>query len=254
MINFKIKLAEIYIDVFCQYDSTKKYCEDYLCQDSDLSYASDLTVSVTQPDIDAERAESEAYDLANDGVIHSWSDAYLETLALYRKIAEKIADYDVLLMHGSAIGVDGQGYLFTAPSGTGKSTHARLWREYLEDGHDVVMINDDKPLIRFVDDRIMIYGTPWDGKHRLSANTSVPLKAIGRIIRGELNQTEAMNETDKWPLLIGQSYRPESMLALERVLGLLERIKKEVPFYEIQCDMSMEAAEVAWEAMGAQGR
>lgn len=249
MINYRIELAGINIDVSCQYDSTKKYCKDYLCEDSDSAYAPDMTVSVTRDDIETERAESEAYDLAHDGVIHNWTDAYLETLALYRKIAEKAADYDVVLIHGSAIGVDGQGYLFTAPSGTGKSTHARLWRELLEDGHDVVMINDDKPLIRFFDDRIMVYGTPWDGKHRLSANASVPLKAVGRIIRGELNQAEAMNETDKWPLLIGQSYRPESMLALKRVLGLLERMKKEIPFYDIHCDMRPEAAEQAWKAM-----
>ena len=249
MVNFTIELAGILIKISCRYDTTKIYCRDYLCEDFGAEDVPGFTVSVTQADIDRERAETKAYELSHDGVVHDWPDKYLETLALYRKIAEGIADYDVILMHGSAIAVDGQGYLFTAPSGMGKSTHARLWRELLSDEHDVVMINDDKPLLRFFDDRIMVCGTPWGGKHRLSKNTSVPLKAVGKIERGDFDRTEVMKESDKWPLLVGQTYRPESMLALERVLGLLDRMKNKIPFYIIHCDMRQEAAERAWEAM-----
>ena len=104
------------------------------------------------------------------------NDEYLETLAVYRKIAEKMIDYDTILFHGSVIAVDGIGYLFTAKSGTGKSTHTRLWRELF--GERAVMVNDDKPLIKVSENGIIVYGTPWDGKHRLSTNTFVPLKGI----------------------------------------------------------------------------
>ena len=84
-------------------------------------------------------------------------DDYLETLAVCRKIAERMPEYDTFLFHGSCIAVDGVGYLFTAKSGTGKSTHTRLWRELLD--NRATMVNDDKPLIRIADDGLVIYGT-----------------------------------------------------------------------------------------------
>lgn len=70
----------------------------------------------------------------------------LEETAVYRKIADKMVDYDTFVFHGSVIAVEGQAYLFTAKSGTGKSTHTRLWREML--GDKAVMVNDDKPMLR----------------------------------------------------------------------------------------------------------
>lgn len=73
-----------------------------------------------------------------------YSLSYLETLAVYRKIVTRLVFSDILLIHGSAIAVDGKAYLFTAPSGTGKSTHTRMCREYFKDR--AVMVNDDKPL------------------------------------------------------------------------------------------------------------
>ena len=65
--------------------------------------------------------------------MRKYSDIYLETMAVYRKIEDKLLDYDTILFHGSAVAVDGVGYLFTAKSGTGKSTHTRLWREMLSE-------------------------------------------------------------------------------------------------------------------------
>ena len=103
-------------------------------------------------------------------------DDYLETLAVCRRIAERMPEHDTFLFYGSCIAVDGAGYVFTAKSGTGKSTHTRLWREML--GVRAVMVNDDKPLIRIADDGSVIYDPPWDCNHHLSHNIAVPLKAI----------------------------------------------------------------------------
>ena len=136
-----------------------------------------FVVHTTQSDIDFERKKSAREDESEGIPIRQFPDAYLETLAVYRKIAEKMPDYDTFLFHGSAIAVDGTAYLFTAKSGTGKSTHTRLWRELL--GDRAVMVNDDKPLIRVnADGTAVAYGTPWDGKHRLSSNIAVPLRVI----------------------------------------------------------------------------
>ena len=82
---------------------------------------------------------------------------------LYTKICKKIlGDYDGFFFHSSALALDGEGYLFTALSGTGKSTHTRNWRKLF--GERVTMINDDKPIIRRIDGRFFVCGTPWMGK------------------------------------------------------------------------------------------
>ena len=106
---------------------------------------------------------------------------YLEELAIYRQIAEQAPERGVLLFHGSAVAVDGQTYLFTAKSGTGKSTHTRLWRQRF--GDRALMVNDDKPLLRFTETEVLVCGTPWNGKHHLSAPVQLPLKALCVLMR-----------------------------------------------------------------------
>ena len=126
----------------------------------------DWAVETTVQDILFEREKSAAEDRLEGRAVRNFSDAYLETLAVYRKIAVRMLQHDTLLMHGSAVAVDGKAYLFIAASGTGKSTHTRLWREQF--GARAVMVNDDKPLVHVKEDGVTVCGTPWDGKHRLS--------------------------------------------------------------------------------------
>ena len=166
------KIAERNIVISSLHDEVHRLCIDYLSPDS----VPDFAVETTQEDIEYEREKSIREDEIEHIPIRHFSDGYLETLAVYRKIAEKMPEYDTILVHGSCVAVDGKGYLFTAKSGTGKSTHTRLWRQEL--GERAVMVNDDKPLIRISENGPVIYGTPWDGKHRLSNNIGVPLKDL----------------------------------------------------------------------------
>ena len=170
MITRKYKIADKVVEVNSIYDEVHEYCADYLTNEP-----ADYSVTTTQADIDFEREKSAREDEIEGIPIRHFSDSYLEELAAYRKIAEKMLDFDTVLFHGSVVAVDGVGYLFTAKSGTGKSTHTRLWREYF--GERAVMVNDDKPLL-YIADTVTAYGTPYNGKHRLGTNTSVPLKAI----------------------------------------------------------------------------
>ena len=172
---------------------------------------------------------------------------YLETLAIYRKIATKMLDYDIFLFHGSVIAVDGIGYLFTAKSGTGKSTHAGLWRKLF--GERAVMINDDKPLIKITDQSVLAYGTPWDGKHHLSSNTGVPLKALCILTRSEINEITAVEKRDIMPILCQQTYRPSEPTALMKTLSLVDRLGKNVKLYRLSCNMEPEAAQVAYDGI-----
>lgn len=194
-------------------------------------------------DIDRERQISRETE-------RRWTDAYLETLALYRKICDGLINFDVLLFHGSVIDVDGKGYLFAARSGTGKSTHAALWRKVLPpQGHSVRMINDDKPLLRFTKEGILACGTPWNGKHQLDTNDMVPLSAIGQIVRSPENKVQKLAEEAFWPMALRQCYMPDKPESAERVLELLQRLHDEVPCCQIFCNMEPEAALVSWQGM-----
>lgn len=171
-----------------------------------------------------------------------YSDGYLEALAIYRKIAEKMPEYDTFLFHGSAIAVDGQAYIFTAKSGTGKSTHARLWRELL--GDRAVMVNDDKPLIKVHENgTATVYGTPWDGKHHLSSNIAAPVRAICILERAKENHIREITKAQALPMLIQQTYRPADPAALAKTLTLLDRLN--VKLYRLGCNMNIEAAELS---------
>ena len=207
MPQFSIQLAENRILVDAFFDSTKEFCKEYLCGEvvggkvaaeagKSQKSAPDITVAITPEDIKYEKQKSAEEDAAMGIPTRPFKDEYLETLAVYRKICDQMPERDTFLFHCSAIAVDGKAYLFTAPSGTGKSTHTRLWREVF--GDRAVMINDDKPLLHVASEsaqtgkdgtsaqpQVLVYGTPWDGKHRLSTNTVAPVAGICLVERGE---------------------------------------------------------------------
>ena len=196
----------------------------------------DFSVHTRQSDIDYERSKSEG----------DFSDAWLEVSAVYRKIAEHMPFYNTVLIHGSALSVDGQGYLFTAPSGTGKSTHSSLWRKLL--GGRVVMINDDKPLVR-VEESATIYGTPYCGKEGLNTKISVNLKAIYLLERSEESHIQEISAHEAYPELLRQTYRPHYKPAFAKTLVLLDKLSELVKFYRLGCNMSLSAAELAYNTM-----
>ncbi len=238
-----IRVADKCIEVDNLYPYVEEYCKDYV---TSRETETDFSFRIIQKDIEFERDRSEQEDIAEGREIRNFSDEYLETLAVYRKIAEQMPFYDTMLFHGSAVTVDGKGYLFTAKSGTGKSTHTGLWREML--GERAVMVNDDKPLIRILeDDTAMIYGTPWDGKHRLSNNISVPLMAICILERASENCIREITKAEAYTMLLQQVYRPVEPESMQKTLLLLDRM--DVKFYKLFCNMDISAAELSYHTM-----
>ena len=242
MEEFKIALAGKIICVSALHASTRSFCQDYLTEGT-----ADFSVEVTPESIAYERRKSALEDQAEGIAQRQFSDAYLETLAIYRKIADRMLDWDTLLFHGSVIAVDGSGYLFTAKSGTGKSTHTRLWRQHF--GGRAVMVNDDKPLLRITHSGVWACGTPWDGKHRLSTNTMVPLKGICILERGKENRIRAIRPQEALPMLLQQSHRPTDPGKLEKLLELLDKLMNGTGFYRLECNMDPEAAQIAYSGM-----
>ncbi len=227
------RFAEKLVRVSTFFEMTHRLCRDYRAEGEP-----DFTADITADDLAYERERATG----------NFPDAYLETLAVYRKIAEKMPAYDTVLMHGSVIAVDGEAYLFAARSGTGKSTHTRLWRELL--GDRAVMVNDDKPLVRITESGATAFGTPWNGKHRLGANIAVPLKAVCPLRRAETNSSAPITKGEAYPDLLRQIYRPSDPEALRKTLALIDMLTREVGLWRLGCNMEIEAAQVAFKGMG----
>jgi hypothetical protein len=242
MIEFTMELASCVVAVRANFESSRAYCRDFLS-----AKAPELTVTVTPEDLTLEREKSAQTDMAEGVPVRNLTDAQLEITAIQRKLAQAFFSRDILVFHGSAVAVDGVAYLFTAKSGTGKSTHTRLWRQML--GPRAVMINDDKPFLKITRDDVEVFGSPWNGKHRLSANISAHLQAICLLERGEQNEIVKISPREALPALLQQSSRPLDTRQLPTYMELLDKLSGRVSFYRLRCNMEPEAAAVSYEAM-----
>lgn len=204
----------------------------------------DFTVDSDLLDIEEER---EFFKLRNGGDAENTNQDLLEFSALLRCITERMIHYNTLLFHGSAICMNNEVYLFCADSGTGKSTHTRMWREYF--GEQAYMINDDKPFVKITDREILVYGSPWSGKHHLDTNTCAPLKAVCFLYRDTENHIEMTGRDIALPSLLKYSYRIKDPAMAGRSLELLINLLDKVPMYTLGCNICHDAARVAYEGM-----
>lgn len=233
--HFTIKVADLIIAIDSRYDFIKEYCKDYCVPDT----KADISISVTEQEIEAERGFDEG---------NTFSPAYLETLAVLRKLGEQLAKDNRILFHGVVIAYNGEdGYLFTAASGTGKSTHARLWKKYLKDAVEVV--NGDKPMIAVENGQAIAYGTPWAGKEGWQKNRSVRLKGICIIEQGLQNEIHRVNPLQYLDTLFRQIHIPRDAEAAGKTLELFDAFMHEVPLYVLKCDISEEAVKCSYEEL-----
>ena len=242
MTNFSIQAAGLTVGVTALFESTRDYCREFLSEEAPC-----LSVAVTSEDIAFERAQTEREYALEGRSPRNFTDAALEVTALQRKTAERLFAYDTLVFHGSCIAVDGVGYLFTAKSGTGKSTHTRLWREAF--GDRAVMINDDKPFLKIGETFVMVCGSPWKGKHSLGCNLSVPLKSICILERGEENRIGRIAPAAAVKMLFQQSNRPRDPRMMVKYMELIDRLAQNVALYRMQCNMDPEAALISYREM-----
>lgn len=208
----------------------------------------DIVVAVSRSDIERER------ELSTDEA--EWSDGYLETLAVLRAVAERLPGLGRLLVHGAAVSYDGRSYLFCAPSGTGKSTHIRLWRRYL--GKGVGVVNGDKPILRVMGDGgaplevPLACGTPWSGKEGWQSGVQVPLGGIcllSRALRpgeGSIARVDPARALDR---VLRQVYLTGDPVGAGLALELVDALLGRVPLYDLACDMSEGAVRMSFEAM-----
>ena len=231
-----IEIAGIPAEIRCRYPENVRFFLDYATDKPPL-----FAVEATDEDIEQTRADYVRMDDARGWPQIKREESFMENNALHALLAEALLAHGVLLVHGSALCMDGQAVIFSAKSGTGKSTHTRLWREAF--GDRVWVINDDKPMLRLID------GTPWNGKHHLSTNAGAPLTAIVLLERDETNHVEPMSPADAYTMLLRHVYHFKSTGSAARVMDLETQLLTAVRFYRLGCNMDPDAARVAYEGI-----
>ncbi len=232
---FTIKIANITVRIDHQYSYVYRLCKNYIVDDATPE---DLYVRATDEEIQTQIEASE----------FPTTPAYAEGVCVYRQICEKLPSmFDSFLFHGAVIEYEGRGYVFAAKSGTGKSTHIALWQRRFGDG--VRVINGDKPIMRFENDRLYAYGTPWCGKEGWEINASVPVTAICFLERGEKNEIEPIPAADAVMRVFQQVLTPTDLQSVDTLFPLLDKMLCEIPCYLLKCTISEEAAEVAYGGM-----
>ena len=242
MAEFLIKIAGHTARVTSLFESTPQYFRPYLTDDMP-----EFSITVTRENIDFEQADLLEEALRDGFKPRVFTDPFLERAAIQRAFAEFLFDFGILLFHGSAIAVDGEGYLFTAHSGTGKSTHTRLWKQVF--GERAVIVNDDKPFLELKDGSILLHGSPWSGKHGLDANVCVPLKGLCILERGTENRIDPARAEDALFMLRKQAYRPLDEKKEAQFLDLTKQLAGLASLWKLSCTKDPEAAQIAYCAM-----
>jgi len=174
------------------------------------------------------------------------TDYELETVLLLRKVYTHCLDHSRMMIHGGCIVHHGRGYIFTAPSGTGKSTHIALWKQQL--GADVTILNGDKPMLEF-GETIIAHGTPWNGKEGWGENISAPVAAVVVIRRGNKNIFRRLDTTEATIALLPQAFSDHRRESMRKVLQYLHRIISEIPVFELCCDVSVGAFQCCFDGL-----
>lgn len=174
-----------------------------------------------------------------------------EYLATGDSFYRQLLSFDGMMLHASAVEMDGKAYLFSAPCGTGKSTHTALWQRVFGSSRAVIL-NDDKPALRWDGQRLLACGTPWSGKNDLSRNDCVPVAGICFLSRGEVNAIRPFGGKDAIHALLDQTVRPSDPALAGKLLTVLDLILTHTRVWSMTCNMEPEAALVSHAAMSGE--
>lgn len=149
---------------------------------------------------------------------------------------------DGLVLHASSIIHEGRGLVFTAPSGTGKSTHAALWEMY----RNARVLNDDTPAIRLAEGKPFVFGSPWSGSSDKFLNENAIVNAIFVLEQSPINSVRLLNRREVVAGLMPRIFMPYFSDELAEIaVSNFERIIRDIPVYLLKCRPDEEAVELA---------
>lgn len=226
------QIADLLVDVPAAGDLVPR-CKAYLCEDEGISREPDIKICT-------ERFREGAWNgLTGNSYVYLESGAHFQT---------QLLQYDGIVLHSSAAVVDGKAYLFSAPCGTGKSTHTRLWKVLF--GDKASIINDDKPALRRIDGRWYVYGTPWCGKDGININAKAELAGICFLKQAKRNSIRRLSVQEALQKTLWQTinkFKKEERA--DRMLSLLEKLVCEIPVFELENRPELDAAKLSYETM-----
>ena len=161
---------------------------------------------------------------------------------LRRQLAAYLFCHRELMLHSVSVLYRGEAFAISAPSETGKSTHAQYWVE----GFGAKVINGDCNACRIRDEGVYLYGLPWCGNSRIYHNEHAPLRAVVFLERGDGNEVRRLSPSESITRLTARSYLPrwDALLMSGDYLMPAERLTAKTPCYALRCKPDKEAAEV----------
>ena len=221
---FSAKIAEIKINVNSHHSGLLYRCKDFLCDGGNIDCI-----------IDPYSDNSKFLDIAE------------ENFVAFRMFADRLYKYDAYLLHSAFIKMNDRGIAFAAQSGVGKTTHILLWKRLF--GNDMLIINGDKPVVRFIDDSFYAFGTPWNGKEKMGCNAKAKFTDLCFIERSETNSITRITQSESLERIINQVYMPKDALALKTTLDLINKTLNLTSQWLIKCNTDITAAQIAYDGI-----
>ncbi|MCD7840813.1 MAG: hypothetical protein LUG46_09335 [Erysipelotrichaceae bacterium] len=234
----RVKIADIPFEIENDNPYLRRVFHDYMTDMESL-----FTISVSEKEID-ERINKAS---------HPYDRNIAEANCIFFKLSDMLIDYDAFYFHGAVVSVDNEAYIFTADSGTGKTTHMKNWLETF--GDRAFVVNGDKPIIRYMHDQFYACANPLRGKEGYGSNIDVPIKAIcllersdeNKIVKAELS--EIINKLFYQLRLYATMIIPKNEEGMNKLYDLIELLIQSVPFYKLQVNTNVESAIVAYEGI-----
>ncbi len=227
----KCRIAELNIEIKASDTGTLRFFKAFSA-DFDKP---DIELSVSPFDVKKEMENSPV----NNGFAHT------ESFCLFRKLSAELTRFDGLLLHGAAVSFRDRGIIFSAPSGTGKTTHMLNWKKLY--GEELTIINGDKPIVRFINGRPFAFGTPWCGKEGYFENLGASLTDICFIERSDENQICRLTKKQAVELLLQQTLLSSDKNNLVKILDMADELLKKCSFWKIYCTKDINSAKIASE-------
>ena len=228
----KYKIADLIVEMTPKYEESIRLAEPFIYNGD---RETDIKLKISYDYVDETAAKPNCLS----------TKPQLENFAFSNVFNRAAIKYGVMLVHSSALIYDGGAYLFSGDSGVGKSTHTRLWLKAF--GDKVHIMNDDKPVVKLYDDKVVAFGTPFDGGSGIALNESYPLKAIIFVERGEENTVRVPENKKIIQKLYFQTARMVNRETAEKMLTNIERILSLTKFYVLTCNMDISAAYIVFE-------
>ena len=229
---FDIRIAGLRVRILHRFEEVRLRCKDYIIP---WEGEADAVIQATEEQLQW------AWDLERIPAPEA------EFYCVHRHLYPQLPKYDTFWMLGCAVEMEGGVYIFTARSGYGKTTHAKLWLEAF--GEKARILNGDNPLLRLEGGRFIAYGTPFGGSEGYQVNAWAPLKGVCYLTHSEENRIRPMDPHMAYAQLLQDSrryLRPENQ---EAWMDLLGKFVGSVPVYQLYCNQEVEAAHVSYLGM-----